>query len=319
MISKFWIKITNRHDLVYKYFLILVTIVLIVIALPKQTQFNYSFRMGKPWVYENLMAPFDFAISKSESELNDERAEVLHNSHPFYKFIEGVAAQRIDAFRNELDAVFRQHMEAGQKGKNEIAKSATKRRRFEDVGTSILKQIYAKGIILINTENFPDDGVISIVQNNISEDRNINSLYTIKSAVEFIGDELKSLSIDDRQFLSPLLENALAHNILYDDQGTRQWTKQMLENVSLTRGMVQNDEVIVLKGQVVDENIQRKIESFQLEMRNQEFTGSARWMLLLGHFILVSLAMTMLMLFLYLFRKEFYLDNARIMLLMILM
>jgi hypothetical protein len=42
-------------------------------------------------------------------------------------------------------------------------------------------------------------------------------------------------------------------------------------------------------------------------------------MLLLGHFILVSLAMAMLLAFLYLFRREFYFDNSRIMLLMILM
>ena len=317
MISKFWIKITNRHDLVYKYFLILVTVILIVIALPKQTQFNYSFRVGKPWVYENLMAPFDFAIVKSEAELNDERAEVLHNSHPFYKMVDGVAGQRIAAFKNELEAVFRQRNEAGLKNRNEISKMRSRQKSLEEAGVSILNEIYKKGIILTNTENFPDDGVISIVRNNVSEDRNINSLFTIKSAVDFINEKLTNFG-EDSELLAPLLENALAHNILYDDQNTRQWTKQMLENVSLTRGMVQNGEVIVLKGQVVDETIQRKIESFQQEMRNQEFTGSAKWMLLLGHFILVSLAMSMLLLFLYLFRKEFYLDNARIMLLMIL-
>src|SRR6188768_4320821 len=116
MISKFWIRITNRHDLVYKYFLILVTVVLIVIALPKQTQFNYSYRVGKPWVYENLISPFDYAILKSEAELNDERAEVLHNTHPFYKLLDDVAAQRIAAFRNEMDAVFRQRKESAGKG-----------------------------------------------------------------------------------------------------------------------------------------------------------------------------------------------------------
>jgi len=318
MISKFWIKLTNRHDLVYKHFLILVTVVLIVIALPKQTQFNYSYRVGKPWVYENLMAPFDFAISKSESELNDERAAVLHNMHPFYKFVDGIAAQRIAAFKNELDVVFSQRNAGVTHSKNEIAKAQAKRKSLEDAGISMLNEIYSKGIILTNTENFPEDGVISIIRNNISEDMNINSLFTIKSAIDFINEKLTNFG-EDKQLLSPLLENALAHNILYDDQSTRQWTKQMLENVSLTRGMVQNGEVIVLKGQVVDETIQRKIESFQQEMRNQEFTGSARWMLLLGHFILVSLAMTMLLLFLYLFRKEFYLDNSRIMLLMILM
>jgi len=318
MISKFWIGITNRHDLVYKYFLILVTVVLIVIALPKQTQFNYSYRVGKPWVYENLMAPFDYAILKSEAELNDERAEVLHNTHPFYKFLDGIAAQRIEAFKNEMDAVFRQRKAAAAKGSSEFLKLESKHNSLEEAGVSILNEIYSKGIILTNTENFPEDGVISIVRNNISEDRNINSLFTIKSSVDFINEKLTNFG-DDRQLLAPLMENALTHNILYDDQSTRQWTKQMLENVSLTRGMVQNGEVIVLKGQVVDETMQRKIDSFQQEMRNQEFTGSAKWMLLLGHFILVSLAMSMLMLFLFLFRKEFYLDNARIMLLMILM
>ncbi len=317
MINKFWIKLTNRHDLVYKYFLILVTVMLIVIALPKQTQFNYSYRTGKPWVYESLMAPFDFAINKSEAELNDERAEVLHTMHPFYKFVNGVAAQRMAAFKNELNAVFRQQEESNTKQKNNDARAA-RQKSLEEKGVSILNEIYSRGIILINTENFPDDGVISIVRNNISEDVNINSMYTIKSAVDVISARISGMG-DDRQLIAPLLENALAHNILYDDQSTRQWTKQMLEHVSLTRGMVQNGEVIVLKGQVVDETIQRKIESFRKEMKNQEFTGGAKWMLLSGHFILVSLAMTMLLLFLYLFRREFYLDNGRIMLLMILM
>ncbi|MEO8087200.1 MAG: hypothetical protein ABI763_10295, partial [Bacteroidota bacterium] len=190
MISKFWIRITNRHDLVYKYFLILITIVLIVIALPRQTQFNYSFRVGKPWVYESLMAPFDFAIGKSETELNDERAEVLHAMHPFYKFVNGVAAQRMAAFRNELEAVFRQQMENAGKNKNEIAKTEDRQKSLEDAGIAILNEIYAKGIILTNAENFPDDGVISIVRNNISEDSNINSLYTIKSAIDFINEKL---------------------------------------------------------------------------------------------------------------------------------
>lgn len=318
MISKFWISITNRHDLVYKYFLILTTIILIVVALPKHAQFNYSYRAGKPWIYESLMAPFDFAINKTEAELNTEKAEVLHSMHPFYKFINGIAAQRIDAFRNELRAAVRQQPPNAKRSAAVLARIQSDLSVKEEQGVAILNEIYLKGIIQSNNENIPDDGVITIIRNNISEDASINTVYTIKTAVDLINNRLSD-DEESRQLLAPLLENALAHNIIYDDQRTRQWTKQMLENISLTRGMVQNGEVIVLKGQVVDESIQRKIESFQQEMRNQEFTGSAKWMLLLGHFILVSLAMTMLMLFLFLFRKEFYHDNSRIMLLMILM
>ena len=53
-------------------------------------------------------------------------------------------------------------------------------------------------------------------------------------------------------------------------------------------------------------------------MKHQEYSGSTKWMMYLGHFILVTLALGMLMIFLYLFRKDVYHDNARILLLMLL-
>jgi len=63
-LRRFWIALSNRHGDIYKYFLILLTIALIVTGMPRKLQFNYTYRKGKPWTYENLMAPFDFAISK---------------------------------------------------------------------------------------------------------------------------------------------------------------------------------------------------------------------------------------------------------------
>jgi putative nucleotidyltransferase with HDIG domain len=264
------------------------------------------------------MAPFDYAILKNDVELNDERAEVLKNVHPYYKFVETIASQKIEAFTNELNAAFDQQARHDSVFKLSDKTSSKKKADLESKGIEILREVYTKGIIQLNSDNLPADGVVSIIKKNISEDHNLQDLFTIQSAVDYIHEELKLLSPEDRSFLSPLLENALSHNVLYDDQSSRQWTKQMLENISLARGMVQNGEAIVLKGQVVDENIFQKLESFRAEMKNQEFTGSARWMLLAGHFILVTLALTMLLLFLALFRKEFYQDNRRIMLLMLL-
>ena len=88
--------------------------------------------------------------------------------------------------------------------------------------------------------------------------------------------------------LAPLLENSLAHNVLFDDQATRQWTRQVLDKISTTRGLVQKDEVVILKGEVVDDNRFQRLESLKAEMKNQEITGASRWMMFLGHFILVS-------------------------------
>src|SRR5436190_21392874 len=65
--------LSNKHQVILRYILLLNTVVLIVFMLPREAQFNYSYKIGKPWVYENIIAPFDFAINKSEEEIVKER------------------------------------------------------------------------------------------------------------------------------------------------------------------------------------------------------------------------------------------------------
>ena len=40
---------------------------------PKSGKFKYNFEKGKPWQSENLYAPFDFAIKKTENEISKEK------------------------------------------------------------------------------------------------------------------------------------------------------------------------------------------------------------------------------------------------------
>src|SRR3954471_22123401 len=99
--KKYFIRLSDRHESISRFILIFLTIILIVIALPKETQFNYTYQKGKPWAYDNLLAPFDFAINKTETELNEEKAAVMKNSHPFYRFDEHIADQKKKSFENE--------------------------------------------------------------------------------------------------------------------------------------------------------------------------------------------------------------------------
>ncbi|MBP6532739.1 MAG: HDIG domain-containing protein [Bacteroidia bacterium] len=318
--KNYFVRLSNQHENISKIVLIVITVLLIVIALPKETQFNYTFQKGKPWAFENLMAPFDFAINKTEAELNEEKATVMKNSHPFYRFNEKLAEQKIYLFKNELADVWNKRFRSAAKNYKEIEQQEKLQQVQETIGVQILKVIYEKGIILINdkTKSNNPDGIITIVKANIAEEHNLNDYYTIQTAFSFIQGQLENISAADQTLLAPLLENALSHNILYDDQATRQWTKQLIDKISLSHGLVQKDEVVVLKGEIIDDARFQKLESLRAEMKNQEFSSSARWMMLMGHFILVSLAMTMLVLFLFLFRKDIFDDNRRIVLLMLL-
>ena len=300
--------------------MIFLTIIVIVIALPKETQFNYSYQKGKPWAFDNLLAPFDFAINKTEGELNEEKASVMKNAHPFYKFDDRLVEQKIRLFQNELNDVWNKkfsNQNNDQRSQDQLKKL---KQAQSSIGEQILRMTYQRGIILINDQSIGNnpDGIITVVRNNVAEEHNLKDFFTVQAAFSFLTEQLDNISSADKTLLSPLLENALAHNVIYDDQDTRQWTKQLLDKISPSHGLVQKDEVVILKGEVIDDYKYQKLESLKNEMKHQEFSGSARWMMFLGHFILVALAIGMLIMFLYLFRKDIYDDNSRIMLLMIL-
>ena len=66
----------KNQDLFYKVFLFLLTTVFIVYLFPKGGKFKYEIPKGKPWQYENLYAPFDFAILKTPEELAAEKEKI---------------------------------------------------------------------------------------------------------------------------------------------------------------------------------------------------------------------------------------------------
>ena len=68
-------KLYKNQALFYKVFLFVLTSVLIVYLLPKGGKFKYDIPKGKPWQYENLYAPFDFAILKTDEEIAAEVVE----------------------------------------------------------------------------------------------------------------------------------------------------------------------------------------------------------------------------------------------------
>ena len=311
--NKFLLKISNSHEWILKYSIVLTAVVLIVIALPHETQFNYTYRKGKPWAYESLMAPFDFAINKTESELNEERAQVLRNAHPFYQYDSVIPAQRIDLYKDNLN-------QAWQNAVGKVKWSERKKEESMKKGVSLLKEVYDKGVIMVSDQApvHLEDDMFNMIVNKVSEEKSFDDVFNIQTAYDFITTNLSSWPPEDQNFLIPILENSLTHNVIYDEEATQKWSNQLLDHISLSRGMVQKDEVVILKGEVMDDLKFQKLESLKTELRNQEFTGSSRNMMFLGHFILVSLALSMLIVFLKLFRKEIYYDNSRMILLMLL-
>ena len=78
--------IYKNNAIVYKVLLFFITVISVVYLLPKGGQFKYDFNKGKPWQYDNLLAPFDFAIQKTEDEINLEKQNIEDNAKKYFEY-----------------------------------------------------------------------------------------------------------------------------------------------------------------------------------------------------------------------------------------
>lgn len=97
-------------------------------------------------------------------------------------------------------------------------------------------------------------------------------------------------------------------NLRYDQAASRAKIREAREAVSPTFGIVREDEVIVRRGDIITEEIHRRLISFENEM-NERSGASLRWRRMLGHFILTGATFLMFFLYLYLLRPQIFSDN----------
>ena len=86
-----WKTILDRLPRLFRYLLVAAVIIFIGFLFPDNAKFKYEFENGQSWRYEDLNAPFDFAIKKTEGELEAERAQIEQELSPIYELDEEVA------------------------------------------------------------------------------------------------------------------------------------------------------------------------------------------------------------------------------------
>jgi putative nucleotidyltransferase with HDIG domain len=121
----------------------------------------------------------------------------------------------------------------------------------------------------------------------------------------------------DKAFLLDLLQNRIQSNLLYDDRLTSRLEMEVLDGLSLTHGMVQKGDVIVSKGSVVNDEVYQKLESYKKAFEDNARINGDRRLVLLGQYLLVSITIALLMIFLYLFRRDIYNDNRLVSLILL--
>ena len=299
--NQFLNKFYRNHSVIYKIFLFLITTVLIVYLFPKSGTFRYSFEKGKPWQSENLYAPFDFAIKKSNEEIENEKKIISNEASVFFEVDTAL-----------LNQVKLNHKIAFDKGFFEMPAGPLKLKMF-DASISILDGFYRAGV-LPEEYNFKPNKIISILINN-TQTKSVayNQFYPQTNLNEFIDSKLLGTEAEPYiTIFKTVFFDIVVPNTVYNEALTQSALNERLDRIALVRGRVEKGTLIISKGEVVQGDKLAVLKSLQSEYESQVWTEANYAWILAAYTVLVALALLMLLLFLRKYRSEIFSNNTKV-------
>ncbi|MXV52074.1 HDIG domain-containing protein [Pedobacter sp. HMF7647] len=284
-------------------------VVVITLFLPKQARFKYEFDKGKIWLQKDLISPYSFPINKTNAQIEKDQAEILKSVLPVYQNNVQIAQSQLSGFQSDFEVKWK------TSGENDNAKA-----RYLDAAQKVLSEIYNRGISTLSKkyqQNNPNYN-FTLLTNNVGHQLNTAQVFTIDQASNYLDNSINSMAdIKNKAWLIDVADDHLQSNYIYDERLTDKLETEALNNISTTRGMVQKGELIVANGAIITPEIFQKLSSLRdTYEKDSNITGDRR-IVFLGQFLLVGLIITLLMVFLYLFRKDIFADNRLISLILL--
>lgn len=286
--------------------LLFVTAILILTYIfPRQSSFKYTFSEGRPWQYGLLTAPSDFPIYKPADILKAEQDSILEFYEPYFEVNEDVEINSLANFDADVNLNTRLS-ELSPEYKLYIRKS--------------LSEIYKTGIM--RSDDYDrikksKTGALRLRKGNIAESRDIESFYTIRSAYEKVLNETPE-GIYDSVLKSANINEYISENIIYDAAFSEKARLEFIQQVDISRGMVQQGQRIIDQGEIVDSRTFNILSS--LKQVSEERSGGANkstWKLV-GQFVLILFMLSSFYMYLLYFRPHEWRNRMHVIFMLLL-
>ncbi|WP_242093665.1 HD family phosphohydrolase [Aestuariivivens sediminicola] len=294
-------RLYQNHSLIYKGLLFITTTFLIVYLFPKSGKFKYNFEKGKPWQSENYYAPFDFAIIKSQEEVQQEKDAIEANALLYFNLDSIVSSRATALFETKFNSTFSDTI------------PRLKRNLLFSTGKETLERLYQFGV-LDEAYNFPGDKPVVILKGRtIYEKTYFSNLIKPDAVLQVITDMLSAKNLDayTTNFAS-LFFDIIEPNLTYDRSFTEKVLQDDFDNISYSRGSIERGTLIISKGEIVEGEKFQLLNSIKSEYESQVWSESNYNWILFAYTLLVALALLMLLLFLRKYRNTVFEDNTKV-------
>src|ERR1700761_6525420 len=94
--------ILRKYSVNVKFLMMLASICLIVLTLPKQAKFSYDIEKGRIWNQKELVSPYNFAILKTQQEIENDEKAALAGITPIYQLYDDLGNREREGFKSDL-------------------------------------------------------------------------------------------------------------------------------------------------------------------------------------------------------------------------
>ena len=293
----------QNHALLYKIFLFVLTVIAIVYLFPKGGHFKYEFQKGKPWQYDNLFAPFDFAIQKDNSKIEEEKKQIEASKKLYFTYNTEIAKRAKESFTKKVDKTLHDSILNGLSRKNST--------RF---AIKFIDKVYNKGYLDKDDRNkVSQKQLVALRKGNVITEIVFDKLITQATLQNNITKYFNNTKYKplENYFTSLFLET-LKPNVFYDNKLTNKILQDEINKISYTEDLVTENERIISKGDVVEGRKFQILNSLKKEYQSKLWDKLSYNWIVLGYTILIALVLLMLLLFLKKYRKDIFVDNTQL-------
>lgn len=290
------IKFNNQNNKLLQSFvsrivLVVLTVALIVALLPRSQGKMFHYDEGKPWMYGQLIAKFDFPIFKSEETLKNERDSIMKNFRPYFNVNPKIEEQKIGQFLKDY--------------KNGIPGLPPE---YVTLVAQRLHELYQMGIA--NTAYFTDlqkdsNNVVHIVMGKQAISKPVGEIYTTLGAYENLFST-PQLSAKRSIIQQCNLNEYIEANLQYDKARSESEMNDMLSLIPQASGIVLEGQRIIDRGDIVDAKTYRVLDSFEQATEKRNESKDQVTSMLIGQSIYVFILLSLFTLYLTLFRNDYF-------------
>lgn len=279
------------RDILTRIGLVLVTTAIIVWLMPRNSTTNFKIERGKPWVYTELSAPFDFPIYKSDDVVKAERDSMMRQYEPYFIMNSEIAGKHIRQFYKDYNK--------GIPGLTDDYLSIVANR---------LRELYGKGIM--NNTDFTrlhqdSSRMIRIINGKDAASAAISNLYSVASAYEQIFQD-ESLAKHKDILQKCNLNDYISSNLTYDKERSEASLNELRNSIALASGIVQRGQKIVDRGDIVDKKTYNILMSYKKETERREEGKKGLSLVIMGQVLYVMILISCFTIYLTLFRKDYF-------------